>query len=514
MGGLSYAEAVWARLDDVPDRTCLLLPDGTTISFGETAERARRIAAGLHAAGVRPGDRVVLFSTDRPEHVFVVLACLRLGATYVPLNYRLAATEVAGLVVRCAPRLVVTEQRYRTVVERATAPLPDVPVVYLDGEAGDADGLAALVRRGRDPEEQAVLAADDVVAIGFTSGTTGVPKGVLLTDRGMRAELANQGMLFPDGPEVRYTAAPLFHSSGHRLLAAHLAAGCTSLLLPQFDPAPIAEALRAGTLRRCLLVPTMLAMLLEHLAATREGDPRPVTGLAAVHYGGSPMSVPLLRRAIDELGCDVQNLFGSTESGLLTTLWPADHRRALAGHDHLLESVGSAISGVRIDLRAPDGGVVEAGRVGEITVRSDAAMDAYLDMPAETAGAVRHGRLWTGDLARRDEEGYFFLAGRSRDLIVRGGENVYPAEIENVLTRMPGIGAVAVVGRPDEHWGEVVVACVERGPATPSAEAMTAWCRERLAAFKVPVEFRVERSLPRTASGKIRKGELRDHRTA
>jgi acyl-CoA synthetase (AMP-forming)/AMP-acid ligase II len=351
-----------------------------------------------------------------------------------------------------------------------------------------------------------------VVAVGFTSGTTGAPKGVLLTDRGMTAELANQAGLFPDGPERRYTAAPLFHTSGHRLLAAQIAHGCTSLVLPQFDVAVVADALRSGTLRRCLLVPTMLSMLLDHLDRTAGDDPRPVTGLAAVHYGAAPISAGLLRRAMGALGCDFQNLFGSTESGLLTTLRPGDHRRALAGADHLLESVGTRIPGVQVALRTRNGSPVEPGEVGEITVRSDAAMDAYLDMPAETADAVRNGWLWTGDLARRDDEGYVYLAGRSRDLIVRGGENVYPIEIENVLSRMPGVGEVAVIGRPDDHWGEVVVACVERTAATPSAEAMTAWCRERLASYKVPSEFRFERALPRTASGKIKKGELRaDH---
>jgi len=265
--------------------------------------------------------------------------------------------------------------------------------------------------------------------------------------------------------------------------------------------------MQSGRLTGCFLVPTMISRLLD--------DPRLGAGsyesLRSIIYGAAPMTPALLRRAMDAFGCEFINAFGAaTEGGLQTSLSAADHRRALAGAEHLLGSIGKPAFGV--DLRLVDelGHDVPRGEVGEIISRSDAVISGYLEMPEETARAIRDGRFWGGDLARMDDNGYLYLAGRSKDMISRGGENIYPIEIETVIAEYPGIRQVAVVGRPDEYWGEIVVAFITADPLTVIDPAkLRQHCRQRLAAYKVPEMVEVIGEMPLTASGKILKRELR-----
>jgi len=254
-------------------------------------------------------------------------------------------------------------------------------------------------------------------------------------------------------------------------------------------------------------VPTMIARLLDH-PDVHNGS---YGALRSIIYGGAPMSPTLLRRAMETFGCGFVNAFGAaTEGGLQTVLSTADHRRALAGAEHLLGSIGKPAYGV--DLRLVDAGDrdVPTGEVGEIITRSDAVTAGYLEMPEKSAEALRGGWFRAGDLARMDDEGYLYLEGRRTDMIIRGGENIYPIEIETVISRYPGVAQVAVVGRPDEHWGEVVVAYLTAEPgAAIDVGGLPAYCRKRLAAYKVPIAYEVVPEMPMNASGKILKRELR-----
>jgi acyl-CoA synthetase (AMP-forming)/AMP-acid ligase II len=236
--------------------------------------------------------------------------------------------------------------------------------------------------------------------------------------------------------------------------------------------------------------------------------------LRLIYYGASPMSPALLRRAMATFRCDFLNAFGAgTEAGLQATLSPDDHRRAVDGHPELLGSIGRASYGVALRLVDDEMHDVPDGEVGEIATRSDQVMDGYLDMPDDTARALRDGWFRAGDLAYRDAEGYLYLHGRRKDMIIRGGENVYPVEIESVLAEHPAVAQCAVVGVPDEHWGEIVRAFVSApawdGPDALLADELAALCRERLARYKVPAEFRRVDALPTNASGKVLKRELR-----
>jgi fatty-acyl-CoA synthase len=349
---------------------------------------------------------------------------------------------------------------------------------------------------------------EDVLALAFTSGTTGLPKGVLQSQRMINAlalQMSVDYQILLD--EFRYTASPTFHIAGQAMIFMHIQRGFPTLILPQFEEGAVLRWMQGGRLTGVFLVPTMITRLLD--------DPRVRAGsyasIRSVIYGASPMSPALLRRAMSVFGCDFINAFGAaTEGGLQTSLSPADHRRAAAGAEHLLGSIGKPAFAVDLRLVDEEGKDVTQGEVGEIITRSRAVMSGYLAMPDESARAVRDGWFWGGDLARMDSDGYLYLAGRSKDMIIRGGENIYPVEIETVIADYPGVTAVAVVGQPDEHWGEIVVAFVTASEGSViEQESLRSFCRERLASYKVPAVVTVIDAMPLNASGKILKRELR-----
>jgi acyl-CoA synthetase (AMP-forming)/AMP-acid ligase II len=500
-----------------PDRACFVFGDGSEQTFAETNTRVNRLADALSRSGVGKGDRVAIVAIDSGGYVEVLLACMKLGATYVPLNNRLQDEELLTLLRRAEPKALFVSSRY---LATARALAPRVPGLGLlcsfDGDLSDggpSDGVVAfedLLATGEDVEPDVPVADDDVLGLAFTSGTTGLPKGVLQSQRMVKSLVVNMSIDYEIRPdEFRYTASPIFHIAGQAMILMHIWRGFPTLILPQFEVGPVLSWLQSGRLTGAFLVPTMISVLLDH----PEVAARPYPNLGSIIYGGAPMSPALLKRAMDTFGCDFINAFGAaTEGGLQSVLSSADHRRAVAGAPHLLGSIGKPAFGVELRLVDDEGTDVPRGQVGEIITRSDPVMNGYLEMPEETARAIRDGWFWGGDLARMDDEGYLYLAGRSKDMIIRGGENIYPVEIESVLADHPSVAQVAVVGRPDDHWGEVVVAFVTGDPAGPAPEPETLreHCRARLAAYKVPVEVVILEAMPLNASGKILKRRLRE----
>jgi len=279
-------------------------------------------------------------------------------------------------------------------------------------------------------------------------------------------------------------------------------------VLPQFDAETVLWWLQDGGITGCTLIPTMISAILA-LPGARQ---RPYPRLESMMYGGAPMTPALLREIIDTFGCDLFNGFGAgTEAGGQTMLYPEDHVAALNGKEHLLGSIGKPIMGV--DLRLCDDLLndVPRGEIGEIVTRSETVMSGYYDQPELTARSVVDGWFRAGDMARMDDEGYLYLATRKADMIIRGGENVYPVEIESILLDHPTVRDAVVVGLPDDHWGEVVGAAVllEDGAAL-DVEALRAFCRERLASYKVPEHVGAFTDLPKNATGKYLKGEVAD----
>jgi acyl-CoA synthetase (AMP-forming)/AMP-acid ligase II len=490
-----------------PDRDCFVFDDGSSRSFAETNRRVNQMAGALHRRGVRKGDRVAILATDSGEYVEVMMACMKLGGTYVPLNNRLADGEVLTLLRRAEPKAVFASARYARRVAALARELTGVQLTAaLDGQ--DLMPFTDLLAEGTDTEPGVVVDDEDILALAFTSGTTALPKGVLQSQRMINAlslQMSVDYQILLE--EFRYSASPTFHIAGQAMIFMHVQRGFPTLILPQFAEDPVLRWMQSGRLTGVFLVPTMISRLLE--------DPRvrdsTYENLRSIIYGASPMSPALLRRAMDVFGCDFINAFGAaTEGGLQTSLSPADHRRAAAGAEHLLGSIGKIAFAVDLRLVNEDGKDVPQGEVGEIITRSRATMSGYLDMAAETARALHDGWFWGGDLARMDADGYLYLAGRSKDMIIRGGENIYPVEIEAVIADYPGVTAVAVVGQPDEHWGEIVVAFVTATDGTAiEPTALRQFCRQRLATFKVPEVVTVIAEMPLNASGKILKRELR-----
>lgn len=486
-----------------PDRACFVLGDGTEQSFAETNARVNRLAGALAAHGIGLGDRIAILAVDSVAYYEVIHASMKLGATYVPLNNRLAEEEVETLIRRAGPVAVFVSGRYAEMARAVIARVGGVRLlVHIDDE------YEALVASGDDVEPDVRVADTDILGLAFTSGTTGLPKGVLQPQGMLKALVAMESVEYEMRPgEFRYTASPAFHIAGQAMIFLHVARGFPTLILPQFDAETTLRWMQEGGLTGCFLVPTMIRRLLDLPGVTDSTYPH----LRTIIYGGEPMSAALLHEAMDVFGCGFINAFGAaTEGGLQGVLSTVDHERAAAGEPHLLGSIGLPPTGVEVRIVDAADNDVPPGVVGEVISRSDAVMAGYLEMPAETGRALRDGWFRGGDLAYRDEEGYMYIAGRATDMIIRGGENIYPVEIETVLSRLPAVAQAAVVGRPDNVWGEIVVAFVRLADGyTLDTGDVRAHCRAHLAAYKVPEIVHLIDEMPLNASGKVLKRELR-----
>lgn len=510
MGRVCLRAGDWVRLSAqrYPDRSALVFGDGSSRTFAELNARVNRLAHSLTGAGVSKGSRIAIMGLDGGPYLEVLLACMKLGAVYVPLNYKLAPNEVHTLVARAEAEVFFADDRYADVARSLRDQVPSLRLVAsLDG---DRSGIAfeELLAQGADVEPDVAIADDEIVGLAFTSGTTGLPKGVLQSQGMIKAMVAARQVQYDiRDDDFRYGSSPMFHIAGQVMLFGHLMRGVPSLVLPKFEVDSVVRWLGGGQITSAFLVPTMISSVLNH-PEVGDGD---YSALRQILYGSAPMSPTLLRRAMAQFDCDFINAFGAgTEAGLQTILTQQDHRDALAGKEHLLGSIGRPATGVDLRIVDDEGRDVPPGVVGHIVTRSDTLMSGYLDMPEETARAFRGGWFWGGDLAYRDDEGYLYLSGRDKDMIIRGGENIYPVEIETVLAAHPAVRECAVVGKPDEHWGEVVVAFVRfHDGKTADSEDLRAHCRASLAPYKVPIEYRPVDEMPTNPSGKILKRELR-----
>ena len=505
--GFQLADYLTAAADVAPDKPCFLYLDRPAQTFRETEARVSRLANALLARGIGRGDRVAILALDSSAYAETIFACLMLGAAFVPLNNRLRAAEVEMLLGTAQPQALFVCGRYHDLAREVAPKVSSIQLLCsFDGGDGFEDFETLLA--GGSPERPDVPVTDeDISAIVFTSGTTGLPKGVVQTQKATKetsnAAFVNFELQWEGGA---YSGSPYFHVAGYGLLLANLVSRSATFVLPQFHPEQVLKAIGSGQISFCLFVPTMVTMLLEHPdCATTD-----FSGLRTIMYGAAPMPVPLLRRAMSTFGCDFVQVFGAaTESGTQAVLTSADHRRALIGEEHLLLSVGRPALGVRMKIVDKEGCELPRGEVGEIVTQSDQVMREYLDLPQETARAKSGSWFWGGDLGRMDEQGYLYLSGRSKDMIIRGGENIYPFEIEAVLAEVPGILLCGVIGEPDERWGEIVVACLKVNEDFPGVEAALAHCCSRLARYKVPVWIELIETMPMTGSAKVSKPDLR-----
>lgn len=485
-----------------PERTAVAVAGGPSASFGELHDRVLRLASGLEAAGVGTGDRVALMADNGLVFFDVYLAVAYLGAAAVPLNTQLTDPELSFILSNAEPILTVATGSY---VERLKAIGATGPVIDADG-----DSYASLL--ASEPFTDLDRAAENETAlIIYTSGTTGRPKGVCLTQRGLAFNGLTMALVQRFRPDdVFLSTTPLYHAATGTRVCSMLADGQTHVVLRSFSPESFFAAVAEHRVTISILVPAQLRRILGH-PGFADAD---LSSLRLIVYGAAPTAGPLIKQAYERFGCGLYQGYGISECVTnLTGLLPEDHDLAMAGRPELLDSCGRVVPGVRIELHDENGTEVAPGEVGEIWVKSEKVMAGYWRNPDQTAEALVDGWLRTGDLGRMDGDGYLYIVGRSKDMLISGGVNIYPSEIEAVLYDHPAVADAAVVGRPDPEWGERPVAFVELRPEE-SLDGLADWCAERLAKIKVPDEFIAVDSFPRTVTGKIRKIELREHLAA
>jgi long-chain acyl-CoA synthetase len=486
---------------------------GDAVSFREHNARVNRLVDALLARGIAPGDRIAVLARNCLPYLDLYGVAEKSGIVLAPVNFRLTPSELTKVLLGIQPRVLFVQEAYAEAIEAIRGELPPMELVLLDG--GDREGWTAfepLLALGSDAEPDCAVAPDDVCYLISTSGTTGVPRSAMLTHRGQWANAVATALELRLVPSDRHLAMmPLFHIGGWADVLAHTLRGCTVVLHDGFDTGAVLRDIERERITTIQVVPTMIAWLLNHPDLERHDR----SSLRLVFYASAPMPVELLRRALDRFGPVFTQAYGQTESGpLVTTLQMEDHSLD-AGSVERLASCGRAVPGVRIRILGDDGTELPRGSVGEVAVRSDSLMTGYWRDPAASRAALRDGWLHTGDMGRLDAEGYLYLVDRKKDMIITGGENVFPREVEEVLYAHPAVIEAAVIGAPDETWGDRVTAVVvRRAGHDVGGDELVAFCRERLAGYKCPktVEFRDE--LPKNPSGKVLKRELREQAAA
>ncbi len=484
-----------------PDKTALVVP-GRQWSYAELAHAIARTAAALADCGVGNGDRVAHLGYNGVEQLCLLFACARLRAMFVPLSWRLAPPEHRAMLADCRPRALFVADPF---VEPTAGILEPAAAAARIAIGAVRDGWIPWDRflvRGTSPPPRAADAGDAApVLLCYTSGSTGRPKGVMLSQRALFYNAVNS-MHMHDlvSRDVVLTTLPLFHVGGlniQTLPALHC--GATVVLHPRFDPAAVIDALERDGITLTVLVPAQL----ELLAREARWQAADLSGLRAITTGSTIIGAAFVRKNLHR-GVPLLQVYGATETCPIAAYQRVDDAPLHPG------SVGKPA--LHCDLRLVDeaGRDVATGATGEILVRGPNVMDGYWNQPRESAEAITAGWYHSGDVGHADADGWLYVDGRRRDVIITGGENVYPAEIENVLADCPGVAEVAVVGRPDDRWGEAVVAVIvpARG-AKISPESVSALLDGRVARYKHPRDVVLVESLPRTALGKIKREELK-----
>ena len=462
---------------------------------------ASQVANGLIAMGFAPGDRVAFLGKNSDHYFEYWLGAAKAGLVLVPVNWRLAAPEIAHVVGNSRPRLVVADPEFAD---------------RLDPAAGrrliSTEAFAAWRDAQPDADPRRDVGYDEPVLQLYTSGTTGHPKGAMLTNRSLLAlRAATPIEAMPEwnrwGPEdVSLIAMPNFHISGSGWGLWTLQHGAKGIVVREFDPHQVLGLITRHRITKIMMVPTAMRIVCDHPDAAGAD----FSFLKTICYGGSSIPLDLLRKAIAVFGCGFAQMYGMTETaGTIVGLPPEDHDPE---GNRRMRGVGVPLPGVEVRIVDGAGREVERGEVGEIVTRSAANMAGYFNDPAATAETIDpDGWLHTGDAGSMDEDGYIYLADRLKDMIITGGENVYPAEVENALYGHPQVSDVAVIGVPDPKWGEAVTAVVVPVPGErPDPAELIRWARERIAGYKVPKSIAFRDALPRNPSGKILRRLLRE----
>jgi acyl-CoA synthetase (AMP-forming)/AMP-acid ligase II len=496
-----------------PDAVCMIL-DQRELSYGQVQAKSRQLANALIEAGLEQGDRFGVLARNSMETVIAYLAGSNAGLVPVPLNWRLAPPEWQYILNDANVKLLIAEEEFCAGIESVRSRLPGI-LEYLSAGTPVPPGWQALEdfclgHSEEDPDIQ--IDEQDVFYQMYTSGTTGKPKGAMLTHYSVTSNAMQTmpylGQVMGPGKKA-LLVMPMFHAGAASFVIGSIASGTTMVIHREFTPDRLADALSHGHINVANLVPAMIQAMLVHVPDLGGRD---YSKLEVIIYGASSISEETLRRAMEIFSCDFYQGFGQTESSACITFLSAqDHRRALENKPELLRSAGRALIGTSVRIVDSEDRELPRGEAGEIIMRGPQMMKSYWNMPQASAETLKHGWLHTGDVGVMDDEGYVYVQDRIKDMIVTGGENVYPREVENVLFGHPSIADVAVIGLPDEEYGEAVTAVVvlRQGVALDTDE-MIVFCRGKLGGFKIPRQIRIVNELPRNPSGKVLKKDLRE----
>jgi fatty-acyl-CoA synthase len=484
-----------------PDRAALVF-EGVTTTWANLRKRVSALAGALADRGVGRGDRVAVLMSNRPEFLEAVLAANALGAIAVPVNFRLSPDEVRFILRDSGSVVLAADADLATLAAEVRDALTAPAILLVSGvENGDFDALAAGLGRERGLE----LGELDPALIMYTSGTTGRPKGAVLTHLNLAVQtqtLIRCWRLYRED-EVNLCSTPMFHVGAVGSIAPMIATGATTVIMPsgRFDPEIMLETLERERVTHVFMVPAQWQAVVDVPGAGRRA-----AYLRVISWGAAPATVTLLERMVETFpGAANVSTFGQTEMSPTTTV--------LDGEDAIrkIGSVGRPVPAVNIRIVDDEMNDVPCGEVGEIVYRGPGVMQGYWNLPEATAEAFAGGWFHSGDLVRQDEDGYLYVVDRKKDMIISGGENIYCAEVENVLAAHPAIADVAVVAAPHEKWGETPAAVVvpRDSGAPPSLDDITEWCQARLAPYKKPTQLHLLDALPRNASGKVLKPVLR-----
>jgi len=499
----------------VPDREFIVF-EGLRRTYLETGERINRLAHALSGLGLGRQDRFGILAVNCPEYIETYFATAKIGAVFVPLNFRAKADELTYMINTADIKVLAVGERYLDMVEEMRPHLTTIKhVISLEGPHKDMPVYEDLIAAAPEDEFFGEVEDEDMTILMFTSGTTGRPKAVPMTHNTFgNYVLENVQPADPEVEEKNVLTVPLYHVAGVQAMMAAAYGGRTLVLMRQFETKEWMDLVAREKAQRAMLVPTMLKMVLDHPDFGRFD----LSSLQVITYGAAVMPFEVIKKAIQAFpGVSFINAFGQTETGsTITTLGPEDH--VIEGDEaerekklrRLASSIGRPLPDVEVRIVDEAGDPVEPGATGEIAVRGPRVMRGYLGDAQKTAQAfTKDGWLRTSDMGFMDEDGYIYLAGRADDLIIRGGENISPREVEDVLMAHPKVEEAAVIGVPDEVWGQEprAIVVLKEGAET-TAEEILAFTQDRLSSFKRPRSVVFVSELPRSALGKLSRKQL------
>ena len=482
--------------------------EGETTTFAQVDERSNQIANGLIALGVEPGDRVAYLGKNMAVYYEMLFGCAKARAAMTGINNRLAPPEMQFILSDSRSKVLFVAREFYDVVEKIAGNCPDLTkIIAIDGEHDDWESYRTW-REAQDSTRPDLTPQDDddVIQL-YTSGTTGLPKGVMLTNGNYNAVFREAAKLdwssYEEGEAVM-NAMPLFHVAGCNIGILTAAQGAKAVILRDIDPDVILDLVEEHKINHTFWVPAVILMLTQMPGV----DDRDFSSLKTISYGASPIAEDLLQRAVDLFGAKFTQLYGLTETvGLGTYLPPEAHDPSWGK----LRACGVPYPSAIVRVVDPEGNPKPQGEVGEIVIKADFVMKGYWNREEATEEALRGGFFHTGDAGYFDEDGFLYIHDRIKDMIVSGGENVYPAEVENAIFGHPDVADVAVIGVPSDKWGEAVKAIVVLNEgAQPDAESIISWTREKIAGYKCPKSVDFVEALPRNPSGKILRKDLRE----